>query len=269
MAHIIVVGNEKGGAGKSTVSMHVSTALARMGHKVSCLDLDLRQKSFSRYFENRRRLVQEEGVTLATPEMHELPEVPKDALQPGENIYDHRLSAAVASLEPDSDFIVIDCPGSHTRLSQVAHSLADTLITPLNDSFVDFDLLAHVDQTGTEIHGPSVYSEMVWSARQLRAQAGLKPIDWIVLRNRVGTQRMVNKEKMEHVLKMLSKRIGFRIAPGFSERVVFRELFPRGLTLLDLKDVGVKQLNISNVAARQELREMVKALDLPGVTVDF
>ena len=164
---------------------------------------------------------------------------------------------------------MIDCPGSHTRLSQVAHSLADTLITPLNDSFVDFDLLARIDATGDKIKGPSVYSEMVWNARQLRAQAGLKPIDWIVVRNRMGAQRMVNKEKMERAISMLSKRIGFRISAGFSERVIFRELFPRGLTLLDLKDIGVKQLNISNVAARQELRELLKTLKLPGVEVDL
>jgi chromosome partitioning protein len=206
---------------------------------------------------------------LPSPDYHDLPEIDKSQLKPGENIYDHRLSAAVATLDPDNDFILIDCPGSHTRLSQVAHSLADTLITPLNDSFVDFDLLAHIDSDGETILGPSVYSEMVWSARQLRAQAGLKPIDWIVVRNRLGAQRMVNKEKMEHALEKLSKRIGFRTAPGFNERVIFRELFPRGLTLLDLKDIGVKQLNISNVAARQELRDLMKALNLPGVTVDF
>ncbi len=269
MAHIIVVGNEKGGAGKSTVSMHVATALARMGHKVSALDLDLRQRTFGRYAENRAAFMKKSGLSLPSPRAHPLPEIAPETLKPGENIYDHRLSAAVAELEPHNDFILIDCPGSHTRLSQVAHSLADTLITPLNDSFVDFDLLARTDATGEEILGPSVYSEMVWNARQLRAQAGLTPIDWIVVRNRMGAQRMVNKEKMERAIKNLSKRIGFRIAPGFSERVVFRELFPRGLTLLDLKDIGVKQLNISNVAARQELRDLMKALDLPGVTADF
>ncbi|WP_306004644.1 division plane positioning ATPase MipZ [Aquicoccus porphyridii] len=269
MAHIIVVGNEKGGAGKSTVSMHVASALARLGHKVSALDLDLRQRSLGRYIDNRRRFTEKSGLDLPGPEYHDLPEIDKDSLKPGENIYDHRLSAAVATLEPDSDFILIDCPGSHTRLSQVAHSLADTLITPLNDSFIDYDLLAHIDGDGVKILGPSVYSEMVWSARQLRAQAGLKPIDWVVMRNRLGAQRMVNKEKMEKALERLSKRIGFRIAPGFNERVIFRELFPRGLTLLDLKDIGVKQLNISNVAARQELRDMMKSLNLPGVEVDF
>ncbi len=269
MAHIIVVGNEKGGAGKSTLSMHIGTALSRLGKRVGVLDLDLRQKSFSRYVQNRAEFLAETGLDLPSPKYHDLPEVDPATLQEGENIYDLRLSAAIAALEPENDFILIDCPGSHTRLSQVAHSLADTLVTPLNDSFVDFDLLAHVDGDGEKILGPSVYSEMVWNARQLRAQAGLKPIDWIVMRNRMGAQQMVNKEKMGKALDALSKRIGFRVAPGFSERVVFRELFPRGLTLLDLRDVGVKQLNISNVAARQELRELVKSLNLPNVEVDF
>ncbi|MDF3416246.1 AAA family ATPase [Sulfitobacter sp. M57] len=269
MAHIIVVGNEKGGAGKSTVSMHLATALARMGHRVSGLDLDLRQRTFGRYVDNRNAFKKQANLELASPTLCELPEIEADSLKPGENVYDHRLSAAVAAMEPNSDFILIDCPGSHTRLSQVAHSLADTLVTPLNDSFVDFDLLAHTDAMGDKITGPSVYSEMVWTARQLRAQAGLAPIDWVVVRNRMGAQRMVNKDKMEKAIKNLSKRIGFRVAPGFNERVIFRELFPRGLTLLDLKDIGVKQLNISNVAARQELRDLLKALNLPGVTPNF
>ena len=269
MAHIIVVGNEKGGAGKSTVSMHVASALARMGHKVSALDLDLRQKTFGRYAENRAKFIEKSGLDLPSPRYHDLPEVAPDQLKPGENVYDRRLSAAVAELETDSDFIIIDCPGSHTRLSQVAHSLADTLITPLNDSFIDFDLLAHIDSDGKKILGPSVYSEMVWNARQLRAQAGLKAIDWIVVRNRMGAQQMVNKKKMGEAIDNLAKRIGFRVAPGFNERVIFRELFPRGLTLLDLRDIGVKGLNISNIAARQELRDLIKALNLPGVEVSF
>ncbi|MFN0115604.1 MAG: division plane positioning ATPase MipZ [Paracoccaceae bacterium] len=269
MAHIIVVGNEKGGSGKSTTCMHVATALARMGHRVGALDLDLRQKSFARYIENRLAYALREGLTLPSPEYRDLPEADPGRLSPGENAFDHRLSEAVAALETSVDFILIDCPGSHTRLSQVAHSLADTLITPLNDSFIDFDLLARTDPETGKVIGPSIYSEMVWSARQLRAKAGLKPIDWIVVRNRLGAQEMHNKRKVGDALDQLSKRIGFRVAPGFSERVIFRELFPRGLTLLDLRDVGVEKLNISNVAARQELRELIRALALPGVTVGF
>jgi chromosome partitioning protein len=269
MAHIIVVGNEKGGSGKSTTSMHVATALVRMGHRVGVLDLDLRQRSFARYIENRRNFIAREGIALPCPEYRDLPEVDPSTLQPGENMHDHRLSAAVAGLEAQSDFILIDCPGSHTRLSQVAHSLADTLLTPLNDSFVDFDLLAKTDPVTNAILGPSVYAEMVWNARQLRAQAGLQPIDWLVVRNRLGPQQMHNKRKMGEALERLAERIGFRAAPGFSERVIFRELFPRGLTLLDLLDIGVKGLNISNVAARQEVRDLMKTLNLPGVTVDF
>ncbi|MDV7142065.1 division plane positioning ATPase MipZ [Tropicimonas sp. TH_r6] len=269
MAHIIVVGNEKGGSGKSTTSMHVATALARMGHRVGTLDLDLRQQSLGRYIENRRAFCAKDGHSLAVPDYINLPEIAPEDVPEGTNINDHRLSLAVQELEAKSDFVLIDCPGSHTRLSQLAHAMADTLITPLNDSFVDFDLLARTRPEDGAILGPSVYSEMVWSARQTRAQAGLKPIDWIVTRNRLGSQQMHNKRKVGEALGKLSRRIGFRVAPGFSERVIFRELFPRGLTLLDLRDIGTDRLNLSNIAARQEVRDLIKTLSLPGVKVTF
>ncbi|HRO14215.1 MAG TPA: division plane positioning ATPase MipZ, partial [Paracoccus sp. (in: a-proteobacteria)] len=226
MAHIIVVGNEKGGSGKSTTSMHVATALARMGYRVGALDLDVRQRSFGRYLENRVAYLAHEGLDLPTPELGELP---RDAADP--------LSEVMADLDARTDFIVIDCPGSHTKLSQMAHALADTLVTPMNDSFIDFDLLARMSPDG-KVLGPSIYAEMVWAARQMRGQAGAGPIDWIVLRNRLGTTEMHNKRKVGAALDSLSRRIGFRVAAGFAERVIFRELFPRGLTLLDLRDAG-------------------------------
>ena len=163
MAHIIVVGNEKGGSGKSTTTMHLATALARMGHRVGGLDLDLRQKTFGQYVTNRLRYAAEKEITLQSPNYIEFPEIANADLNPSENLMDRRLSAAVEVLEPQSDFIVIDCPGSHTRLSQMAHAMADTLITPLNDSFIDFDLLAKIKSDGITVQGPSVYSEMVWS----------------------------------------------------------------------------------------------------------
>lgn len=256
MAHIIVVGNEKGGSGKSTTSMHVATALVRQGLRVGALDLDVRQRSFARYLENRSAFLAREGLDLPTPVLAELPR--------GAAEVDDPLSAAVAELDRQADFIVIDCPGSHTRLSQMAHALADTLVTPMNDSFIDFDLLARLTPEG-KVMGPSIYAEMVWAARQMRGQAGAGPIDWIVLRNRLGTTEMHNKRKVGAALEALSKRIGFRVAAGFAERVIFRELFPRGLTLLDLRDVGTTQLSMSNIAARQELRDLMAELRLPGV----
>ncbi len=261
MAHIIVVGNEKGGSGKSTTCMHVATALARLGKRVGALDLDLRQRSFARYLENRGAYLAQAGLDLPTPDYRDLPD--------GEGTPDERLAQAVEALDRDKDYIVIDCPGSHTRLSQVAHTMADTLITPLNDSFVDFDLLARVDPATGRVKGPSIYAEMVWGARQLRAEANLRPIDWIVVRNRLGAQAMHNKKRVGSALEELSRRIGFRVQPGFSERVIFRELFPRGLTLLDLKDTGVDQLSLSNIAARQELRDLMTGLRLPSLAVGF
>ncbi|MGY6534980.1 MAG: division plane positioning ATPase MipZ [Pararhodobacter sp.] len=265
MAHIIVTGNEKGGTGKSTTAMHLATALVRQGHRVGAIDLDLRQRSFGRYVENRLAHVAAHALDLPSPRYLPLPLIDPATLAPGEQSEDRQLAAVLDTLTPESDFIVIDCPGAHTHLSRMAHALADTLVTPLNDSFVDFDLLARIDPTSGEVLGPSIYSEMVWQARQGRARAGLKPIDWIVLRNRLGAQQMHNKRRMGKALETLAKRIGFRVAPGFGERVVFRELFPQGLTLMDLHDTGSESLSMSNVAARQEVRALLAALRLPGV----
>ena len=273
MAHIIVTGNEKGGSGKSTTAMHIATALARMGHSVGALDLDLRQRSFGRYLENRAAWCRTQAIALPMPRLGVIPErvpMPAGADDPDAQPDDYRLHAALEELQRDCAFILIDCPGSHTRLSQLAHALADTLVTPMNDSFVDFDLLARTDPETGKVLGPSIYAEMVWSARQGRARAGMAPIDWLVLRNRLGAQAMHNKRRVGRALGDLARRIGFRVAPGFGERVVFRELFPRGLTLLDLRETGSSEaMTLSNIAARQELRDLIAALRLPGVSVSF
>lgn len=268
MAHIIVVGNEKGGSGKSTVSMHVSVALARMGQRVGAMDLDLRQLSFGRYIENRQTFMSRSGIDLPCPVFSPLPDISQFDLPEGPQLHDARMSAALEQATAGSDFVLIDCPGSHTRYSQFAHSVADTLITPINDSFIDFDLLARTDPETGAVLSPSIYSEMVWKARQTRAQAGLRPLNWIVLRNRMGTTAMHNKRKVGDALEALAARIGFRLAPGFSERVVFRELFPKGLTLLDLADVGSEPMTMSHIAARQELRELMLTLELPELSID-
>jgi chromosome partitioning protein len=263
-AHVIVLGNEKGGSGKSTTSMHVFVALARAGFRVGAMDLDLRQQSFFRYLENRRAYAERAGVDLLLPEQARVAPSDLPGRAEAETEDRERLRDALGALQERCDFVVIDCPGSHTTFSQEAHAAADTLITPLNDSLIDFDLLARVDPASGRIAGPSIYSEMVWRGRQVRAQQGRKPIDWIVMRNRIATLDARNKRVVGKMLGELSRRIGFRVAPGFSERVIFREMFLSGLTLLDLRlDDGATSM--SHVAARAEVRELMRNLSLPGV----
>ncbi|WP_112321242.1 division plane positioning ATPase MipZ [Oceanibium sediminis] len=264
MAHIIVLGNEKGGSGKSTTAMHVTTALLRAGHAVGVMDMDMRQQSLLGYVRNRQAFVAREGLELPLPEVAELSLSTADSARAAQAEEEEGFANGLRKLDESCAFIVIDCPGAHTRFAQMAHSAADTLITPLNDSHVDLDLLARLDPATGKVIGPSIYAEMVWSARQLRASAGLKPVDWVVLRNRMGTVDAHNKRRVGKALEELRGRIGFRLVPGFTERVVFRELFLQGLTLLDLGDAGGGRLNMSNIAARQELRELMKSLNLPG-----
>ncbi len=269
MAYIIVLGNEKGGSGKSTTAMHIMAALIRSGYNVGALDLDLRQSSFFRYIENREQYCKANNISLKMPERFKLLASTKDSQIEAKAEEEDRFAEALNYLDQSCDFILIDCPGAHTRYAQMAHAVADTLITPMNDSMVDFDLLAKIDPASGKIIGPSVYAEMVWDARQLRSQAGLKPVDWVLLRNRMTSQSARNKRKVGNALKELSKRIGFRLVPGFSERVIFRELFVNGLTLLDMRELGKSELTLTHIAARQELRELMRALELPNVKLNF
>ncbi len=269
MAYIIVFGNEKGGSGKSTAAMHLMAALSRSGHQVGAIDLDLRQQSFFRYIDNREAYCASNDIDLPMPKRFSLRLSQQDSQKTAQTEEEGRFAEALDTLEAECSFILIDCPGAHTRYAQMAHSVADTLITPMNDSLVDFDLLARLDPATGKVLGPSIYSEMVWSARQLRAQAGLKPVDWVVLRNRMATLNAHNKRKVGKALQELSNRIGFRLVPGFSERVIFREMFLNGLTLLDLKDIGKSGLTLSNIAARQEVRDFIRSLDLPDVRITF
>ncbi|MFQ5622685.1 MAG: division plane positioning ATPase MipZ [Paracoccaceae bacterium] len=269
MAHLIVLGNEKGGSGKSTTAMHLTTALLRSGHRVAVIDLDLRQQSLGRYIDNRAGYITRTGHLLHMPRKYALVPSKLDSAAAAHAEEEKNFARALRTLFSDNDFIVIDCPGTHSRYSEMAHSAADTLITPMNDSLVDFDLLARVDPENNHIQGPSIYAEGVWQARKVRAAAGLKPLDWVVMRNRMSTLEARNKRRLADALAELGPRIGFRIVPGFSERVIFRELFLNGLTLLDLPETDPASLTLSNIAARQEVRNLVKALNLPGVVPAF
>ncbi|MEM1345820.1 MAG: division plane positioning ATPase MipZ [Pseudomonadota bacterium] len=263
--HVVVLGNEKGGSGKSTTAMHLLVALLRGGKTVGTLDLDLRQKSFFRYLDNRAGYGERLGAALLMPRRIEIEPSQAALRQEAAEEDAATLHAAIEDFARDCDFVIIDTPGAVSALTQAAHAAADTLITPINDSMIDFDLLGRVDPASGRVLGPSVYSEMVWSARQNRAAQGRPPFDWVVLRNRMSTLESRNRKRVGSVMTELSKRIGFRIIPGFSERVIFRELFLNGLTLLDLKQGGLINLTLSHVAARQEVRDMVKATKLPEV----
>jgi chromosome partitioning protein len=261
---VIVLGNEKGGSGKSTTAMHLIVALLRRGFRVGSIDLDARQGTLSRLLENRVAYAAASGRVLPLPTHRRVARAEAATRAEAEAAERSAFAAALGELA-GHDFVVIDTPGSDSFLSRLGHASADTLITPLNDSYLDLDLLARIDFEGRRVLGPSLYSQMVWEQRQQRALAGLAPLDWIVLRNRLSHIDARNKRDIGHLLERLGERIGFRLAPGFGERVIFRELFPRGLTLLDLPegDGADIPLTLSHVAARQELRALLQAIALP------
>ncbi|MGV6800397.1 MAG: division plane positioning ATPase MipZ [bacterium] len=263
---VIVLGNEKGGSGKTTAALHLIVALMKAGFKTGAMDLDIRQKSLSRYLENRAIWGLQYDVSpqhLPMPLLIPAPYSNHDSRAKAYELERQGLAQAFAKYE-NYDYLVIDCPGADTHLSRLAHAHADTIITPMNDSFIDFDLLAHMDTQTGEIAGPSVYSNMVWEARQNRALSGHQiGIDWVVMRNRIGANAK-NKKRVGAMLDKLSSRFGFRQAAGLRERVIYRELFLQGLTMLDLGEPKVpRKLSGSNmIAARREMEQFISVLNL-------
>ena len=248
--HRIVFANEKGGTGKSTTAVHVAVALAYGGARVAALDLDSRQRTMHRYFENRAETQERRGI--------DLPSAHCEVFRGHETA---ELDSALEQLGEGMDFVVVDTPGRDDPLARHAATGADTLVTPLNDSFVDFDLIGQVDAETFKVRRLSFYAELIWETRKARALERRQEIDWVVVRNRTGHVEARNMQRIERALTELSKRAGFRVARGLSERVIYRELFPSGLTLLDKGHLG--ELGTSHLVARQELRTLVAGLNLP------
>lgn len=252
--HRIVFANEKGGTGKSTTAVHVAIALAYQGAKVGTIDLDPRQRTLHRYLENRTETESRRAV--------ELPGARSEVFG-GSTI--EELEALTAAVGEGMDFVIFDTPGRDDEFARHAATGADTLVTPLNDSFVDFDLIGQVDAETFKVRRLSFYAELIWEARKRRAMATIKDqkreMDWVVVRNRVHHIEARNQKRIDQALIELSKRVGFRIANGLSERVIYRELFPSGLTLLDKGHLG--ELGTSHLVARQELRALLAGLNLP------
>ncbi|MGK2910891.1 MAG: division plane positioning ATPase MipZ, partial [Sphingobium sp.] len=248
----IVFANEKGGTGKSTTAVHVAVALASQGHRVGMIDLDPRQRTVTRYMENRGDTAKRRNITLSTPDF---------AVFKGDTL--EALEEEAAAVAQGKDFLIVDTPGRDDIFARHMAARAHTLVTPMNDSFVDFDLIGQVDAETFKVKRLSFYSELIFEARKSRAKADGVSIDWVVLRNRVQHHDARNKKRVGDALTELSRRVGFRVIPGLSERVIYRELFPSGLTLLDKGHLG--ELGVSHIAARQELREMVAGLALPSV----
>ncbi len=259
---LIVFGNEKGGSGKSTAALQTAIALLYRGYRVGTIDLDARQGTMTRYLRNRYLFCARHTVKLPTP-LH----LPIDRSS-AETVATQRaedmsfLSMAMEELGGCTDFIVIDTPGADTHLNRLAHGLADVLITPLNDSLIDLDVLVSLDPLTGSIKGPSFYTKHVHELLSAKARDMGRDTDWIVMRNRLSTLDSISKRKIFDILTTLSRQHGFRLANGFGERLIYRDMFLQGLTILDLPRVRPQEmLTASQQAAMAETAALIDAID--------
>ena len=265
-AHIIAVGNEKGGSGKSTTALHLAVYLLHQGHRVATIDVDSRQQTLTRYVRNRRSTVETTGKQVPMPKHVHLPTAWGDSIRENQRTELDIFSKAIAGLRGEVDYIVIDTPGFDGNLARLAHGVADTLVTPINDSMIDLDVLARVDATTGEPIETSPYSRNVQRARAERLEQTGQSIDWVLVRNRISMLGSHNASKVTSTIDRVAERLGCRVAEGIAERVIFRSLFPIGMTVFDPLEADLLggAPSMSHVNARQEYRALVAALQLPA-----
>lgn len=264
-AHIIAVGNEKGGSGKSTTALHLAVYLLHQGHRVATVDVDSRQQTLTRYVRNRRATLETTGRTVPMPRHVHLPTAWGDSIRENQRTELDIFTKAMAELRDEVDYIVIDTPGFDGNLARLAHGVADTLITPINDSMIDLDVLARIDVSTGEPIETSPYSRNVQRARAERLASTGQGTDWVLVRNRIANLGSRNASQVQGAIERVAGRLGCRVADGIAERVIFRSLFPVGMTVFDPLDADLLggAPSMSHVNARQEYRSLVAALRLP------
>ncbi|WP_332700982.1 division plane positioning ATPase MipZ [Devosia sp.] len=265
-AHIIAVGNEKGGSGKSTTALHLAVYLLHQGHRVATVDVDSRQQTLTRYVRNRRATIDSSGRQVPMPKHVHLPTAWGDSIRENQRAELDIFTKSMAGLRDEVDYVVIDTPGFDGNLARLAHGFANTLVTPINDSMIDLDVLARVDPVSGEPIETSPYSRNVQRARAERLATGGSGIDWVLVRNRISNLGSRNASQVQRTIDRVAARLGCRVADGIAERVIFRSLFPIGMTVFDPLEADLLggTPSISHVNARQEYRSLVAALRLPS-----
>jgi chromosome partitioning protein len=264
-AHVIVLGNEKGGSGKSTIAINIIVGLIKAGHRVASIDTDSRQLSLTHYLENRARWSRKARLELEAPTHFSVRLGEGQVLGDVEAREFASFVEIIDRLGERFDFVVVDTPGNDSYRMRLSHAIADTLITPVNDSFVDLDVLARAEGGDPSIAPLSQYAELVLTVRRDRLAATAREMNWVVVRNRIAPLGSRNQQKVTDRLVQLAGRLDFRVADGVTERVVFREFYPLGLTAFDRleREVLGARPTISHLAARREIRDLIRNLKLP------
>ena len=255
-AHIIVISNEKGGTGKSTISMHLAIDLLQQGFKVAAIDLDGRQGTLSKYVENRKKFCRTHNLVSPIPSIFTYaPQEDVTLIEANrENI-----SSRINELAKDYDAIIIDTPGTKNYLFEEAHYHADTLITPISDSLIDLNVLADINIDSQTIGRPGHYASFIWDIKKKLASQGHNYLNWIVIGNKTSNYNSKNKNIVFEYLEKLGKLFGFRFTPGLKDRIIYKELFLLGLTVLDMSHPELKmKMTMSHLAAKREVKTIAE-----------
>ena len=249
-AHLVVFANEKGGVGKSTLAFHCALALAHLGKRVLAIDCDRRQQTLRHLLEARDGTMRALKVDLPRPS-HAVLDKQSGAL----------LLQEIERLGRDCDFILIDLPGHDSPVARRAIALANTIVTPVNCSPADIHGLGSVNPVNHQLRKAAPFAELIVAMRAERIVSGLDPFDWVVVKNRIRRCELRLILSADRDLATMARDLGFRFINGLTERLIYRELLPFGLSHSDLR--LIPGLGRTRSVHALELQQLLEGLDLP------
>ena len=234
---ILLFANEKGGSGKTTCAIHLIIALLHLGKTAASIDLDERQQSLTRYIENRQKTSDTQEIPLLLSEHFQIANESTLSNTNCIEIFEKKFDQLLQKLS-NYDFIIIDIPGNNTKINRLLHYYADIVITPINSSFIDVDLIGKVNADDLSLISHGVYGNLFLEERDRTFKKKNKKPEWIVVHNRYSAYESLHKRNIDFALRCMSKKMDFKLIPGFRDRLIFKELFLKGLTLLDANSIN-------------------------------
>lgn len=149
---ILLIGGEKGGSGKSTISVNLASEFSRRNFSVSLLDAD-RKKSAKNWALTRDGLIKLisgiEDDYLSRSDYEKIPSKVKNKINKGINSIEGKHATGdivdtIIAMNERSDILIIDVGGGDTEEFHQGLGMADMVICPLKASILDADTIPNL-----------------------------------------------------------------------------------------------------------------------------
>lgn len=241
---IIALGQEKGGVGKTTMSVWLADALRDKDQQtVRVMDLDSPQSALAKFYDRRRkaneRLAADERDMWVPHVVPYRPSKHPTAMGRNKENFEAVKRAVRAAKEDYCDYFILDCGGNAEEKTKLGLSFAHTILSPMPAEPMSLNTYLHgwdPEDPYAEVK-PGSFTKIVRSIRTARHSAGSE-IDWIVALNKRPVDAEDRDRHIEELIRSTGRKQDFthQTIPGCCLRKIYSVGYRFGLTAFSAPD---------------------------------